>query len=341
MSTFSAKSVAPTRHVAFLIFDGAKLLDVTGPLQVFADANEVLGWQAYTTTLASLYGGPVTTDTGVLLNTRRLAGVGLDTSDTLIVCGGQGIDAACRDLRLVASLQKASEKCGRLASVCTGAFLLGTAGFLDGRTAVTHWKQCDRLAEAFPKTSVDPDPIFIEDDGVWTAAGVTAGIDLALAMVEADFGREVALDLARSLLVYVKRPGGQSQFSEALKQQTQSTSGRFDALHMWMRENLTANLRVDALAERCGMSPRNFARLYTDETGKTPARAVEHMRVEAARAMLENPAVSIKTISVRTGFGNDERMRRSFARQLGITPQAYRDRFAVDVAESLREDETV
>ena len=301
MSTFSAKSVAPTRHVAFLIFDGAKLLDVTGPLQVFADANEVLGWQAYTTTLASLYGGPVTTDTGVLLNTRRLAGVGLDTSDTLIVCGGQGIDAACRDLRLVASLQKASEKCGRLASVCTGAFLLGTAGFLDGRTAVTHWKQCDRLAEAFPKTSVDPDPIFIEDDGVWTAAGVTAGIDLALAMVEADFGREVALDLARSLLVYVKRPGGQSQFSEALKQQTQSTSGRFDALHMWMRENLTANLRVDALAERCGMSPRNFARIYTEETGMTPARAVEQMRVEAARAMLENPGVSIKTIAMRTG----------------------------------------
>ncbi|WP_203292419.1 GlxA family transcriptional regulator [Maricaulis parjimensis] len=340
MSTFSAKSDTLTRHIAFLIFDGAKLLDVTGPLQVFADANEILGWQAYTTTLASLYGGPVTTDTGVLLNTRRLAGVGLDTSDTLIVCGGQGIETACRDLRLVSALQKTAEKAGRLASVCTGAFLLGAAGFLDGRSAVTHWKKCDALARACPKAKVDPDPIFIEDDGVWTSAGVTAGIDLALAMVEAEHSREIALELARSLLVYVKRPGGQSQFSEALKQQTQSASGRFDALHMWMRDNLTANLRVDALAERSGMSPRNFARLYTDETGQTPARAVEHMRVEAARAMLENPAVSIKTIAVRTGFGNDERMRRSFARLLGITPQAYRDRFAVDVAQSLREEIT-
>jgi transcriptional regulator GlxA family with amidase domain len=335
MPAFSAKPDLIDRHVAFLTYDGVKLLDVAGPLQVFSDANELLGRPAYGTTLASLYGGPVTTDTGVLLNTRRLAGVGLDTADTLIACGGNGVYTASRDNRLLAAIKRASEKCGRVASTCTGAFLLGAAGLLDGRRAVTHWQRCKDLAEACPKAEIDPDPIFIEDDGVWTSAGVTAGIDLALALVETDQGRDLALELARNMLVYVKRPGGQAQFSEALKQQTRSVSGRFDALHFWMRDNLTADLRVDALAARCGMSPRNFARLYTEETGHTPARAVEQMRVEAARAMLENPAVSIKTVAVQTGFGNDERMRRSFARQLGITPQAYRERFAVEVAESV------
>lgn len=335
MSTFSARPDHIERHIAFLTYEAVKLLDVTGPLQVFADANELLGRGAYTTTLASLYGGPVTTDTGVTLNTRRLAGVGLDTSDTLIACGGNGARTASRDNRLVAGIQRAAEKCGRVASTCTGAFLLGAAGLLDGRRAVTHWQQCEALARECPKAQIDPDPIFIEDDGVWTSAGVTAGIDLALALVETDHGRDLALELARNMLVYVKRPGGQSQFSETLAQPTRSTSGRFDALHLWMKDNLTADLRVDALAQRCGMSPRNFARLYTEETGLTPARAVEQMRVEAARAMLENPAVSIRTVALRAGFGNDERMRRSFARQLGITPQAYRERFAVEVAQSV------
>ena len=335
MSTFPAKPEDIERHIAFLTYDAVKLLDVTGPLQVFSDANTLLGRNAYTTTLASLYGGPVTTDTGVALNTRRLAGVGLDTGDTLIACGGEGVHAASRDNRLIAGIQRAAEKCGRVASTCTGAFLLGKAGLLDGRRAVTHWHDCDTLARSYPNAEVDPDPIFIEDDGVWTSAGVTAGIDLALALVEADHGRDLALDLARNMLVYVKRPGGQSQFSEAQAQQTPSATGKFDALHLWMKDNLTADLRVDALARRCDMSPRNFARLYTEETGLTPARAVEQMRVEAARAMLENPAVSVRTVALRTGFGNDERMRRSFARRLGITPQAYRERFAVDVVESV------
>ena len=335
MSTFSAKPDAIERHIAFLTYDGVKLLDVTGPLQVFSDANALLGRPAYATTLASLYGGPVTTDTGVTPNTRRLAGVGLDVTDTLIACGGDGVHAACRDNRLTAGIERAAEKCGRIASTCTGAFLLGAAGLLNGRHVVTHWKHCAQLAETCPGAEVDPDPIYIEDNGVWTSAGVTAGIDLALAMVEADHGRDLALELARGMLVYVKRPGGQSQFSEASRPQARSATGRFDALHMWMRDHLAADLKVEALARRSGMSPRNFARLYTEETGQTPARAVEVMRVEAARAMLENPGVSVRTVARETGFGNDERMRRSFARQLGITPQAYRERFAVDVAESV------
>lgn len=316
------------RRIAFVLYDDVKLLDVTGPLQAFSDANQVLGDTAYTTTLASLYGGPVNTDTGVALNTRRLAGVGLDETDTLILAGGDGVYHASRDNRLIAAVQRASAQCGRVGSTCTGAFLMGAAGLLDGRRAVTHWQSCAALAEACPETEVDADPIFIQDGRIWTSAGVTAGIDLALGMVEADHGRDVALDLARNMLMYAKRPGGQSQFSAALKEQIRSSTGRFDALHFWMKDHLTADLRVDALAKRCGMSPRNFARIYAEETGDTPARAVEKIRVDAARAMLEDASVSVKAISNACGFGNDERLRRSFVRQVGITPQAYRERFA-------------
>lgn len=335
MLPFSAKPEQIDRCVTFVTFPDVKLLDITGPLQVFADANTFLGRTAYSTPIASYYGGPVETDAGVLLNTRRLAGIGLDEDDTLMIAGGLGVFPACRDLRLVQAIQRAASKAGRIASTCTGAFLLGAAGLLSEKRAVTHWRYCDQLADECPDTEVDADPIFIEDGRVWTSAGVTAGIDLALAMVERDHGRDLALELARSLLVYVKRPGGQSQFSEALKQQKRSATGRFDALHFWMKDNLTADLKVEALAERSGMSPRNFARLYTDDTGLTPARAVEQFRVDAARAMLENPNVSIKTVAGQTGFGNDERMRRSFARLLGVTPQAYRERFSVEMADSL------
>jgi transcriptional regulator GlxA family with amidase domain len=328
MPTNSAKHAQIERHVAFLLFENVKLLDVTGPLQVFSDANERLNRKAYTTSLASLYGGPVVTDTGITLTTRRLAGIGLDNPDTLIACGGKGVHQACRESRLISALARASQKCGRTASCCTGAFLLGAAGLLDDRRAVTHWKFCSDLARSYPKANVEIDPIFIEDGNLWTSAGVTAGIDMALAMVEADHGRSLALELARSMLVYVKRPGGQSQFSEALKEQYRSASGRFDALHLWLRDNLTADVRVDALAERCNMSPRTFARLYSAEVGRTPARTVERYRVDAARARLEGSSRSIKIISLECGFGNDERMRRSFLRQIGVAPQVYRDRFA-------------
>jgi transcriptional regulator GlxA family with amidase domain len=327
MPTNTANYPIEKRQIAFVIFEDVKLLDVSGPLQVFSDANKILGHTHYVTTVASLTGGPVTTDTGVLLNTRRLAGVGLDSPDTLIACGGNGVFEAALDIRMVRAMSKAREKCGRVASCCTGAFLLAACGILDNRRAVTHWQHCDLLAEQYPDITVDPDPIFIEDDDIWTAAGVTAGIDLALAMVEADHGRDMTLKLARELLVYVKRPGGQSQFSEALKQQTRSTTGRFDALHLWMRDNITQDLRVDALARRCAMSPRSFARIYGSETGQTPARMVEQMRVEIARKWLEQSSDNIKHIAEISGFGNDERMRRSFLRQIGISPQAYRQRF--------------
>ena len=334
MPTNTAISPIERRQIAFLIFEDVKLLDVSGPLQVFADANHILGQTHYVTTVASLTGGPVTTDTGVLLNARRLAGLGMDKPDTLIACGGNGVFEAARDIRMIRAINKVSEKCGRVASCCTGAFLLAACELLDNRRAVTHWQYCDELALQYPKIRVDADPVYIEDDGIWTSAGVTAGIDLALAMVEVDHGRDIALKLARELLVYIKRPGGQSQFSEALKQQTRSATGRFDALHLWMRENITQDLRVDSLARRCAMSPRSFARIYGSETGRTPARMVEHLRVGMAREMLEQSSDSIKHIANISGFGNDERMRRSFLRQIGISPQAYRQRFDQNVETS-------
>ena len=328
MTTFSATSSETHRRIAFLTYPGVKMLDVTGPLQVFHDACELAGADAYSTELASLFGGPVETDIGIPLTTRRLAGLGLGDDDTLIIAGGDGVYDACRDSRLLQAIRTESAKGGRIGSTCTGAFLLGAAGLLDGRKSVTHWNRCADLAKTYPKTRVDPDPIFIEDDGVWTSAGVTAGIDLALAMVEADHGRELALKLARQLLVYSKRPGGQAQFSTTLKEQTRLATARFDALHFWIRDNLRADLRVDALARRCGMSARNFARLYTEETGRTPAKAIEHFRIEAARSMLEQGRRSIKDVAAQCGFGDAERMRRSFVRQLGVTPQSYRERFA-------------
>lgn len=331
MPTFSAKSHPQERRIAFVVYDGVKMLDITGPLQVFADANRILEWTAYTTTLASVFGGPVDTDTGVALNTRRLAGVGLDDQDTLIACGGDGVHHARRENRMIGAIRTSSRKCGRIASTCTGAFLLAEAGLLDDRRVVTHWRQCDALGEAFPQLNVDPDPVYIRDGNVWTSAGVTAGIDLALAMVADDHGRDVALELARHLLVYVDRPGGQSQFAETGPVQASRGSGRFDALHLWMKDNLTADLRVEQLAVRSGMSPRNFARIYAEETGETPAKMVEQFRVDAARSYLEDPELGIRQIAQKCGFGSDERMRRSFIRVLGVSPLAYRQSFARQV----------
>ncbi|MBR9826371.1 MAG: helix-turn-helix domain-containing protein [Alphaproteobacteria bacterium] len=328
MPTFSAKSDPQERRIAFVVFNGAKMLDITGPLQVFADANRILGWTAYTTTLASIFGGPIETDTGVSLNTRRLAGVGLDDEDTVIASGGDGVHAASRENRMIGALRIASGKCGRIGATCTGAFLLAAAGLLDNRRAVTHWSECARLGDEYPKISVDPDPIFIEDNGVWTSAGVTAGIDLALAMVEADHGRDIALELSRHLLVLLDRSGGQTQFSHGSSTLSSRGGGRFDALHLWMKDNLTADLRVEQLAIRSGMSPRNFARLYADETGETPAKMVEQFRIDTARKLLEDPDLSIRQIAQKCGFGSDERMRRSFVRVLGVSPQAYRQSFA-------------
>jgi len=322
--TANAKA-AETRHVVMLAFPEAQLLDIAGPAQVFATAAEIHGRPAYRVTVVSRDGGLVTTSSGVTLMTSPLADAG--RVDTLIVSGGAGVDAAAADPRIVGWLRDTAKATRRSCSVCTGAFALAAAGVLDGRRAVTHWRACGELAERFPAVRVEKDPIFIEDGGVWTSAGVTAGIDLALAMVERDLGRRLALQVAQRLVVFLKRPGGQSQFSATLAAQA-SDDGAFGALNDWMAANLAADLRVEELADRAGMSVRNFARLYRARTGTTPAKAVATMRVEAARAMLEETGVPVAEVARRCGYGDEEAMRRAFLKGLGVAPGRYRSRFA-------------
>ena len=317
-----------TREVVLFAFDGVQLLDVAGPAQVFATASELSGNGAvppYRVTVVSLAGGPVTTSAGIAVVTDRAA-AGKRPIDTLIVAGGPGVAAAAADERAIAWIKSSAAGARRYCSVCTGAFLLAATGLLSGKRAVTHWRACAELARRYPDIHVEADPIFVEDGAVWTSAGVTAGIDLALALVERDLGRRMALQVAQRLVVFLKRPGGQSQFSAALAAQA-SDDGAFGDLHDWMAAHLDADLRVERLAERAGMSVRTFARLYHARTGMTPAKAVAAMRVEAARSMLEETPLPIAEIAWRCGFGDEEGMRRAFLRRLGVAPGRYRSRF--------------
>jgi transcriptional regulator GlxA family with amidase domain len=270
-------------------------------------------------------GGTVTTSAGLGIVAEPLPG-DAEPSDTLVVAGGWGVYDAARDPALVAWVRAQAASARRVASVCTGAFLLAAAGLLDERRAVTHWTRCAELGRRYPAVRVEPDPIFIRDGDVWTSAGVTAGIDLTLALIEDDLGRALALDVARHLVVFLKRPGGQAQFSTALS--LQKTGDRFGELHAWIAENLSADLSLGALAARAGMSERSFVRHYRSQTGMTPARSIEQLRLEAARRLLGDTALPVKRIAARCGFGSEETMRRGFLRAVGVTPQAYRERFA-------------
>lgn len=315
------------RRIEILTFPGGQLLDVAGPLQVFATAND----------LAHLAGRPLPYDTAVIAaeasvvttSGLALAASPLPTPDqplhTLVVAGGRGVNAAIRDEALVTWVRQRAAVAGRVASVCSGAFLLAAAGLLDGKRAATHWGRCAEFRATFPQVRLEPDPIYVRDGDVWTSAGVTAGIDLSLALVEADLGREPALAVARQLVVFLKRPGGQAQFSAALT--LQEKDERFDRLHGWVVENLRGDLSLAALAGQAHMSLRSFARHYRQATGRTPARAVEEIRIETARRLLEQ-GLSVAQVGRRCGFGSQETLRRAFLRRLGASPQAYRERFA-------------
>lgn len=313
------------RPVELLAFPQVQILDVTGPLQVFATANDIVGDAVppYAIHVVSQAGSAVTSSSGMGLLAHPLPPLG-SALDTLIVAGGPGIEAAAADEALVDWVQRRGRQARRFASVCTGAVLLATSGLLDGRRAATHWTLCSELARRFPSVQVQPDPIFVQDGPAWTSAGVTAGIDLALALVEEDLGRSVALAVARYLVVFLKRPGGQAQFSAALALQD---DGRFDTLHSWMGAHLSGDLSLAVLADQTGMSTRSFSRHYLEATGQTPARAVESLRVEAARSLLMNSRLPVKRVAQRCGFGSEETMRRSFLRLLAATPQEYRARF--------------
>jgi transcriptional regulator GlxA family with amidase domain len=263
----------------------------------------------------------------VAIGTASLASLRGLAIDTLIVVGGPGVHEAAKDARLVEWLRRRAAAIGRVCSVCTGAFLLSATGLLARRRVATHWRACDALQAQHPELAVDKDNIFVRDGRFWTSAGVTAGIDMALALVQEDLGRDVAMAVARRLVVFLKRPGGQSQFSAPLSAQT-ADDGSFSSLHAWMAGHLDRDLRVEALAARLNMSPRHFARLYTDKTGTTPAKAVEAMRIETARRALEDSPAPLKAIAHRCGFGDEERLRRTFLRRLGVSPSQYRSRFA-------------
>ncbi len=329
----SSPQIAPPspRRIEILAFPAVQLLDVAGPLQVFstacdlaADPRSAAGVPPYEPVVVAAGPGGVAASAGLGLASLPLSSPTAPI-DTLVVAGGHGVHAALRDTALVDWVRAKAGHCRRVVSVCSGAFLLAEAGLLDGRRAVTHWGRCAELGRRFPRVTVEPEPIFIRDGAVWTSAGVTAGIDLALALVEEDLGRVAALAVARQLVVFLKRPGGQAQYSAVLA--LQDADGGFEPLHAWMADRLGQALTVAAMAEAAGMSVRSFVRRYPRATGLTPARAVERLRVEAARRLLAETAQPVKRIAQRCGFGTDETMRRAFLRVLDTTPGRYRDGF--------------
>jgi transcriptional regulator GlxA family with amidase domain len=314
------------RSVVLLAFPGVQALDLAGPMEVFTGASLIVAG-AYEVQVAAAVTESLRTSSGLMfLPTGGLTDMPAEI-DTLVVCGGPGTGAAEDDERLIGWLRDAAGHSRRIASVCNGALLLARAGLLDGRRATTHWAACQELAERYPQVTVERDAIFVRDGRVWTSAGVTAGMDLALALVEEDLGRDVALEIARWLVLFVKRPGGQSQFSTHLAGQRPRTGPLRDVTG-WVHRNLGADLRVEALAERACMSPRNFSRAFRREVGMTPAKYVEITRVQAARQALADAADGVDAIAVRCGFGTAETMRRAFHRHLGIGPADYRTRFS-------------
>ncbi|MPY55314.1 GlxA family transcriptional regulator [Streptomyces acidicola] len=310
------------RTVLVVLFDDVQSLDVTGPVEVFHGAD-LHRPGTYRIRTASLDGAPVRTSSGLtLVPDHALAGA--PAPHTLLVPGGQGTRRPAPDL--VAWLREHGPRAERLVSVCTGAILLAEAGLLDGRRATTHWAYCDKLARDHPATEVDPDPIYVRDGNVATSAGVTSGIDLALALVEEDLGRDTALSIARHLVVFLRRPGNQAQFSAQLAAQT-ARREPLREVQQWITEHPGDDLTVDSLAARARLSPRHFARAFQAETGMTPGRYVDRVRLEHARRLLEDTADGVEEVSRACGYGTPEAMRRAFLRTLGAAPAEYRRRF--------------
>ncbi|MFJ8162209.1 GlxA family transcriptional regulator [Streptomyces sp. NPDC096136] len=322
---------APHR-IVIVAFPGIELLDATGPAEVFSVASRVAGADrpGYRVLIATPDGAPVATSSGV----RLMADLAFDEVaapiDTLVVSGAiELVDGGVEpvvDREVAAWLRRAAPGAGRIGSVCAGAHLLAAAGLLEGRPATTHWLTADRLAADHPGVRVDPDPIFIRDGRVWTCAGVTSGMDMALAMVAEDHGQDLALATARTMVMYVKRSGGQSQFSVPLSVQS-SSDDRIDGLRRWIAEHLAEDLSLEALAARAHLSTRHFSRLFRQRTSTTPASYVEAARLEAARRLLEDGDRSLPEVAAASGLGSVETLHRVFRRRLGTTPAEYRRRF--------------
>jgi transcriptional regulator GlxA family with amidase domain len=305
--------------IGFLIFADFQLLDVAGPITVFEIANRFAKSDTPIRVMAARP-GPVRSTSGVEMLAHKFGSASAIT--TLIISGGEGVEAAARN-KCVSQFVKAVAKRGaRIASVCSGTFVLAEAGLLDGKRATTHWQRTRQFLSAYPKVKLEPDQIFVRDGQIWSSAGITAGIDLALAMVAEDFGEAVVEKTARQLVLYHRRSGGQSQFSSLLE--LKAPTGRFGPLLTWARENLDAKLTVEDLAERAGMSSRHFTRAFIAETGSTPSKAIERLRIEVARARVQSSSEAIERVAEVTGFRDPERMRRAFIRAFGQPPQSLR-----------------
>lgn len=317
-------------RVTLLAFPDAQILDVTGPLEVFSrtarwlrDTGKAHGL-SYEIEVVAREAGPVRTSGGLeIVAARALADV--ETTDTLLVAGGIGWEGAARDAETLAWLRRLTPRVQRFGSICTGAMLLAAAGLLDGRRATTHWAYCERLADAAPGCDVEPDAIFVADGKLFTSAGVTTGMDLALELVERDHGKAVAVAVAQELVIYRKRPGGQTQFSRFLE--AERREDRLGELQLWILDHLDEDLPLERLAAAAAMSPRHFSRRFKEELGATPAAWVARLRLEEARRRLESGAHSLKDVARTCGFADEQNLRRAFRKHVGVAPSEYRERF--------------
>jgi transcriptional regulator GlxA family with amidase domain len=305
--------------IGVLVFPDFQLLDAAGPISVFEIAARYAG-RPPAIKLIAAKPGPVRSTSGAEMLARKFGPSGAIT--TLVIAGGEGVDAAARSKCTIAFVRAVASRGIRVASVCSGAFMLAEAGLLDGKRATTHWQRTRQFLAAYPQVKLEPDRIYVRDGQIWTSAGITAGIDLALAMVSEDYGEEIARKTARQLVLYHRRSGGQSQFSSLLE--LKAPNGRFGPLLTWAREHLDARLTVDDLAERAGMSARHFTRAFIAETGATPSKAIERLRIEVARSRVQGSGESIERVAEATGFRDPERMRRAFIRAFGQPPQSLR-----------------
>ena len=323
-------SMGRDRAVIVVVYDGCALLDVAGPTEVFHVATLLSNDGGYRVVLASPDGRPVRTENGITLGVDAALGdlveAGPDFCDTLLIVGGLAADTIVARPEVLADLRILSARSERTASVCTGALILAAAGLLDGYRATTHWSACPQLADGHPPVTVEPDRIYVHDRDRWTSAGVTAGTDLALALVEGDLGTEVAHQVAGWLVVFVRRPGGQAQFSAQLKGEP-ARSPSLVALQRWLPDNLSEDLSVAAVAKRIGMSERHFARVFRDEVGTTPASFIEGLRIESARRLLETTNLTVAAVSAAVGLHQAETLHRAFLRRVGTTPARYREHF--------------